>query len=227
MYRLWLKKGNTNDHGPLFDFPFVSIPQTFKLRQEFKDNVRSPFYTEEWFPSFVQMMHSIVKKSKVSMPIVMVALLYVGRLRNSVTLRKDINPLVQSVQIFLISLIIAQKVHSDIRYTNREWAQISGYALEEINRLERYYLYFYLRLNAKFAVSPQQYQQWHGICHSLQAEYEFTFRSYTLDNVDLVPYLMKARRHRPELVEEILKHRGLSMDILPPLYDKVERKVPV
>ena len=218
MYRLWIRKPHSDStNAPPLDFPFVATPAAYtehSLDAGYKRNY--PIGTKSWFPLFVFIMNNVIKKSRVSLPVVMVALLYVGRFRNLVSLSPHTSPSlppppppeIQLSQIFITAIIIAQKVHSDVRYSNAEWARISHFTTASLNEMERHWMFYYLRLNAKFSVTPLQYKQWHAICQSLQVEYEFVFKSKMVPDHFLAAYLGRAKRYRPELVEEILRDRG-------------------
>lgn len=216
MYRLWIRKPHSDStSAPPLDFPFVATPAAYtehSLDAGYKRNY--PIGTKSWFPLFVFIMNNVIKKSRVSLPVVMVALLYVGRFRNLVSLSPHTTPSlppppeIQLSQIFITAIIIAQKVHSDVRYSNAEWARISHFTTGSLNEMERHWMFYYLRLNAKFSVTPLQYKQWQAICQSLQVEYEFVFKSKMVPDHFLAAYLGRARRYRPELVEEILRDRG-------------------
>lgn len=212
LYRLWMKKDESKDSSgatTLLEHNFLPLPPGFIPSAVYHQKVKSPYYTKEWFPTLVQLVENLLGKAKVSLPVVMVALLYIGRLRN-VVITPFISPVEHLYQLLISALIISQKINSDVKYSMKDWASISGYTLEQVIDLERYFLFYYVRLHCRFGISEIQYGSWQHICRSLQLEYEFIFKSYSLTDRDFEHYLARARRHRPELVEDVIAHRELT-----------------
>jgi hypothetical protein len=81
LYRLWIQKSPNlnNPKVTLFEFQFQPLPPGFVLDANRTKEINSPFGTQEWFPNLVQHVYRILKRSRIALPVLMVALLYIGR----------------------------------------------------------------------------------------------------------------------------------------------------
>ena len=214
LYRLWIKKGPNmnNPKVSVFEFQFQPLPESIVIDEKVSKKIKCPYETEDWFPILVQHVHRILKRSRIGLPVLMVALLYIGRLR-SLIITPVIKPVEHITQILISAIMVTQKVHSDMKFSISDWSRITSYAPEQLLTFERYFLFYYTKLYCRFSISPHQFSAWLGIAESLQMEYEYVFRSYDLSLDEFNAYIAKSRRHRPEIVEDMIGVRLMQQSL--------------
>ncbi|KAF8168524.1 cyclin-domain-containing protein [Crassisporium funariophilum] len=88
---------------------------------------------------FMQFMQKLLETTQVSQSVIVLSLHYIHRLKE----RNQCTP-AQSGSEFRIAvtgLMMANKFLDDNTYTNKTWSEVSGIELEEINRMEREFLF--------------------------------------------------------------------------------------
>lgn len=134
-----------------------------------------PGGTESWYPGFFQAVHAVLSRSGCSLPHILIALLYVARLR--AVIPADTNPSESAAfRVFASALILAQKFHSDDRYSNKAWSRITKLPLQELNQMEREFLGM---LSGKLHVRDTEYSRWMDVIRTLGQEHTlFTHSAY-------------------------------------------------
>ncbi|EGF84101.1 hypothetical protein BATDEDRAFT_36449 [Batrachochytrium dendrobatidis JAM81] len=130
------------------------------------NSVVCPQGTRQWYPAFFQAVHTVLSKSGCSLPHILIALLYVARLRQLVP--ANITGEGSEYRVFVSALILAQKFHSDDRYSNRAWAAITKLPLVEINTMEREFL---LSIGNRLHVRDTDYSKWEETIRVLGQEH--------------------------------------------------------
>lgn len=211
LYHLWVKKHpSLNTFPTLFSFSYQPFPENLDYQQDkdFMSRIKSPYSCNDWFPEFVQHVSRILKRSRIEITVLMVSILYIGRLRDHVV-TPSIDPSRDLTQLLIAALIFTQKIHSDVKYSTDDWTRITGYSRDQIILLERDFLYYYIR-SCKFSVTPTQYSSWLGITQSLQDKYSFVFKAYGLSDSDFALYVIRVKKHRPGLLDDIIANRELT-----------------
>ncbi|KAI8905617.1 hypothetical protein EDD86DRAFT_211920, partial [Gorgonomyces haynaldii] len=167
-------------------------------------SVVSPPGTESWYPSFVEAIHKLVSVSGCPLPHIMIALLYVARLRKTVPVEANLQG--TELKVFTCALILAQKTHSDERYSNRAWSNMSGFSLQDINTMEREFLQ---QLNGKLFVKEQEYSKWVQAIQILGQEHALVLKAAQMSQHEFQSLPLNTR---PDLVEEIQDLRKSLME---------------
>ncbi|KAJ3323232.1 hypothetical protein HDV06_001999 [Boothiomyces sp. JEL0866] len=189
MYRLWQNKNS-------------SKPHTSATAQDSSLNhiVCSPG-TEDWYPQFAMKVNKLLRKAKLPTAIIFVSLLYIARLRqavNTVTPREQLSQLLY--QLLVSSLVVAQKQHSDFRYKNSLWAEMSGFSLSALNTLESNFL---KGIHWKLHVTDDQYMQWVKIIQTLGKEHALVLKAVAMPAAELKKLETEKLKARVDLIEEI------------------------
>ncbi|KAH9246134.1 hypothetical protein BASA81_016355 [Batrachochytrium salamandrivorans] len=90
-----------------------------------------------------------------ALPHILISLLYVARLRQMVPVH--ITGEGSEYRVFVSALILAQKFHSDDRYSNKAWSRITKLPLAEINTMEREFL---VSIGYRLHVRDTDYSKW-------------------------------------------------------------------
>ncbi|KAJ3258626.1 hypothetical protein HK103_003415 [Boothiomyces macroporosus] len=153
MHRIW------SSSGPQ---PHSNIKK-IKLEPHF-NNIIAPHGAEDWYPNFVRSVHILMENAKLSLPVVLIALIYIARVRHSI--QKQTNEM--AFPFFVTSVMLAQKVYSDQQYTVKSWAKITGLSPTLLKDLERQFL---LDIDGKLHVKNDQYQKFILAMQSLGKEH--------------------------------------------------------
>nr|KMM71660.1 hypothetical protein CPAG_07963 [Coccidioides posadasii RMSCC 3488] len=134
-----------------------------KLKQ-IEDGASSPYYNlppldPESMPSigFRKWMTTILSTTQVSRNVVLLALLFVYRL-------KKFNPSVRGkrgseFRLMTIALMMGNKFLDDNTYTNKTWAEVSGIAIQEIHVME---VEFLSNVRYNLFVTKEEWEKWHS-----------------------------------------------------------------
>lgn len=117
------------------------------------------------FRSFYRFCLHIQRRTKISPPVVILALLYVSRLRHIIAAKYPSSTPGSPPQMapgservmWIVSLVLANKILDDDRFTNRSWAMVGKINLDELNRFEREALHL---LKFKLYVGEVEYRAW-------------------------------------------------------------------
>eukprot|EP00842_Homolaphlyctis_polyrhiza_P004442 jgi/Hompol1/499/HPOL_002534-RA len=146
----------------------------------------------------------VLAGSGCSLPHVLIALLYIGRLRRIVP--AEVTGEGSEYRVFVAALILAQKYHSDDRYSNKAWAKITKLQLAEVNTIEREFL---SNMGGRLHVRDTDYVKWVEAIRILGMEHSMA--------------LTAANLRRQELLS--MQARGLSGSIPPDEANAVLRRV--
>ncbi|KAH6589791.1 hypothetical protein BASA50_009809 [Batrachochytrium salamandrivorans] len=119
------------------------------------NSVVCPPGTRRWYPAFFEAVHTVLSRSGCSLPHILISLLYVARLRQMVPVH--ITGEGSEYRVFVSALILAQKFHSDDRYSNKAWSRITKLPLAEINTMEREFL---VSIGYRLHVRDTDYSKW-------------------------------------------------------------------
>ncbi|KAK9687332.1 hypothetical protein K7432_014827 [Basidiobolus ranarum] len=89
-------------------------------------------------PAFHGFCYQVLSSSQVSVPVVLLALLYIQRFKNSSPCTKGADS--SEGRLFAVSLMLANKYLDDNAFTNRTWSEVTGIPLQEINIMEKEFL---------------------------------------------------------------------------------------
>ncbi|KAJ3273326.1 hypothetical protein HDV01_004543 [Terramyces sp. JEL0728] len=188
MYRLWQNKNSPK--------PLTSTAQDSSL-----NHIVCSAGTEDWYPQFAMKVNKLLRKAKLPTAIIFVSLLYIARLRqavSTVTPREQLSQLLY--QLLVSSLVVAQKQHSDFRYKNSLWAEMSGFSLSALNTLESNFL---KGIHWKLHVTDDQYLQWVKIIQTLGKEHALVLKAVAMPASELKKLETEKLKSRTDLIEEI------------------------
>ncbi|KAI8586697.1 hypothetical protein BDZ88DRAFT_428272 [Geranomyces variabilis] len=115
----------------------------------------SPPGTSAWYPSFVKAVHNLITRASCTLPHILISLLYVTRLRNAIPSTHTGEG--SEFRVFVSALILAQKYHTDDRFANKTWANMTGLPLRDINTMEREFL---TGVGGRLHVTREDYEKW-------------------------------------------------------------------
>ncbi|CEP19318.1 hypothetical protein [Parasitella parasitica] len=108
---------------------------------------------------------NMIKSTQVSSPCVLVALLYIYKLRTAYpSIRASLG---SEVRLFTTALILANKFLDDNTFTNKTWSEVSSVPLVELNIME---MEFLSALNYKTSVHQAQFFSWAAQCQQWMSE---------------------------------------------------------
>ncbi|KAJ3201530.1 hypothetical protein HK099_002213 [Clydaea vesicula] len=119
------------------------------------------------FNELVFIMHDLLCKTGVGMSCLLLALLYVARLRNATP---DTEPILMGSEfrVFVCALILAQKWLKDDRLSNTYWSRTSTIPTLEINLMERHFL---SKINWNLNSSNEEFEKWKKVVKTLGGEH--------------------------------------------------------
>ncbi|KAK5636964.1 hypothetical protein RRF57_012676 [Xylaria bambusicola] len=111
-------------------------------------------YTEPC-PAYKKWVHSILSTTQVTQNVVLLALLFVYRLKKT-------NPRVHGnpgseYRLLTVALMLGNKFLDDNTYTNKTWAEVSGISVKEIHVME---VEFLSNMRYGLLTSKEQWQEW-------------------------------------------------------------------
>ncbi|KAJ3016041.1 hypothetical protein HKX48_004259 [Thoreauomyces humboldtii] len=128
-------------------------------------------------PSFTAFVSRVVRVSGVPNPILFLALLFIVRLgsgphldlataarprpREESVISCSATGALSLARLFSAALILAQKTQDDNRFTNKTWAELTGFALADLNAMEADFL---ARIAFRLHVSEPEYNAWVQHC---------------------------------------------------------------
>ncbi|TPX56939.1 hypothetical protein SpCBS45565_g08307 [Spizellomyces sp. 'palustris'] len=150
-------------------------------RQQLSSQQQQPsstFDDAQPHPSFLAFVNRIVRMSGVSSDLLFLALLYIIRLRRSTcssSILEPASPTAQSLsthsfeshaalakaRLVTAAIILAQKVTDDNRFTNKTWAELTGFVLADVNQMEADFL---ARVDFRLHVGDGEYAAWVRHC---------------------------------------------------------------
>ncbi|KAI0908629.1 hypothetical protein F4823DRAFT_481804 [Ustulina deusta] len=125
-------------------------------------------YTEPC-PAYKKWVHSILSTTQVTQNVVLLALLFVYRLKKT-------NPRVHGnpgseYRLLTVALMLGNKFLDDNTYTNKTWAEVSGISVKEIHVME---VEFLSNMRYGLLTSKEQWQEW---LHKLACYHEYCERA--------------------------------------------------
>ncbi|RKO98749.1 hypothetical protein CXG81DRAFT_28443 [Caulochytrium protostelioides] len=114
----------------------------------------NPLATPRHYPAFVKQVHRVIQTTGVALPVLLIALLYLGRLRHACP---DAAGEGSEYRLFIVALVLSQKYLDDNRFTNRTWSEVSGIGLRDLNVVE---IDFLVRIEWNMYVAKAEYTQW-------------------------------------------------------------------
>ncbi|KAF7794696.1 hypothetical protein EIP86_005834 [Pleurotus ostreatoroseus] len=113
-------------------------------------------------PEFVRFMQKVLETTQVSQSVIVLSLQYIYRLKER---NRSTNGHAGSeYRVAIAALMMANKFVDDNTYTNKTWSDVSGIALEEINRMEREFLQ---GIDFDLYVDEPSYQTWLNLLKGL------------------------------------------------------------
>ncbi|ORY06612.1 hypothetical protein K493DRAFT_190414, partial [Basidiobolus meristosporus CBS 931.73] len=106
-------------------------------------------------PAFRNFCYQVLSTSQVSVPVILLALVYIQRFKSSspCTMGADSS----EGRLFAVALMLANKFLDDGPFTNRTWSEVTGIPLSEINIMEREFLTI---LSFDLNMSHREFRSW-------------------------------------------------------------------
>lgn len=157
-----------------------------------------PIGTENWYAKFVLQVHSLISQSQSPLPHILISFLLISRLKASIPPDKDLTG--SQMKVFTVALILAQKTHSDMRYSNKAWSKMSGFSLKALNTMEREFLQ---ALDGKLFIKDHEYHTWVTAIQALGKEHALVLRCEQMSDEEY----NKCNIERNDLREQIVNLR--------------------
>lgn len=106
-------------------------------------------------PRFIAFIRDALNTTQVSTSVLILALLYIQRLKRLHTQIKGQDG--SEYRVGVTALVLANKFLDDHTYTNKTWSSISGIALKDLTKLE---IEFWLGLQMRIHVEAKDYEKW-------------------------------------------------------------------
>ncbi|CAL1696819.1 unnamed protein product [Somion occarium] len=149
-------------------------------------------------PAFVRFMQKLLETTQVSQSVIVLSLRYIYRLkeRNRFTHGQGGS----EYRVAVAALMLANKFVDDNTYTNKTWSEVSGIALEELNKMEREFL---MGIDFSLYVDEATYDSWLNLLKGLVMAKEKDSRQWQRSRT-------RGRVARPRLTSSYLSSRGRS-----------------
>ncbi|KAI8918321.1 hypothetical protein DFJ77DRAFT_455139 [Powellomyces hirtus] len=160
VHRIWHRISYQSPPSSVPPSPTTSIPTASFTGTSVSPTINenglvSPPGTAAWYPSFVKAVHNLITRASCTLPHILISLLYVTRLRNAIPSTHTGEG--SEFRVFVSSLILAQKYHTDDRFANKTWANMTGLPLRDINTMEREFL---TGVGGRLHVTREDYEKW-------------------------------------------------------------------
>ncbi|KAJ3160460.1 hypothetical protein HDU86_000794 [Geranomyces michiganensis] len=161
VHRIWHRISYQSPPSSVPASPLAAIPTaTFTGHNTVSPTISdsglvSPPGTSAWYPSFVKAVHNLITRASCTLPHILISLLYVTRLRNAIPSTHTGEG--SEFRVFVSALILAQKYHTDDRFANKTWANMTGLPLRDINTMEREFL---TGVGGRLHVTREDYEKW-------------------------------------------------------------------
>lgn len=159
-------------------------------------DIVSPAGYESIYPKMVQNFLELLRRTDISLSIILCALLYVFRVRQSI--KGNVGKGTQ-YQVLITAIILSQKMNSDERYSNSAWSKVVPYSTEQINNMERQ---FFAQLGNRLFIKKEHYESWTETMQTLGKERNI-IKSALGMSPDELRKLFTTLSKRPDLIEEI------------------------
>ncbi|KAJ3273323.1 hypothetical protein HDV01_004540 [Terramyces sp. JEL0728] len=156
----------------------------------------SPAGYEGIYPKMVQNFLELLRRTDISLSIILCALLYVFRVRQSI--KGSVGHGTQ-YQVLITAIILSQKMNSDERYSNSAWSKVVPYTTEQINNMEKQ---FFGQLGNRLFIKKEHYESWTETMQTLGKERNI-IKSALAMNPEEQQKLFSTLSKRPDLVQEI------------------------
>ncbi|KAJ3252891.1 hypothetical protein HK103_001087 [Boothiomyces macroporosus] len=143
------------------------------------ESIISPPGSEGWFPNFCRNVHILQYEAKFSLPIIVVALIYISRIKQAIPGNPERGVM---FSFFVVALILSRKMYNDNQLTAKWWAQKTRFTTKQLKNMERLFLE---RLGDRLYVSGEEYQQWLNALQILKRDHQFLKSSKQLDRAHL------------------------------------------
>lgn len=125
----------------------------------------SSFTTTGRSTSFRLFCQNIIKSTQISSPCILVALLYIYKLRFAYpSIRGSMG---SEIRLFTTALILANKFLDDNTFTNKTWSEVSSVPLNELNIME---MEFLSALHYKTCIHQAQFFSWTAQCQQWMSQ---------------------------------------------------------
>ncbi|CAO3624786.1 unnamed protein product, partial [Mucor fragilis] len=125
----------------------------------------SSFATTGRSTSFRLFCQNIIKSTQISSPCILVALLYIYKLRFAYpSIRGSMG---SEIRLFTTALILANKFLDDNTFTNKTWSEVSSVPLNELNIME---MEFLSALHYKTCIHQAQFFSWTAQCQQWMSQ---------------------------------------------------------
>jgi hypothetical protein len=202
LYKLWYGLPRRFSHNQYVPF-MVKTNAPEKRGDATLFNVVSPLDCEAWYPNLVARLYDFLKRGEFDVPLILMALLYVGRLRHLIK-ANDQDPEIALFHLFVGSIIVTQKCMSDYRYSCSMWSVMTGYAADDIRYIERFYL---ASIRWKLYTTEEQYSKWVGIIHTLAKEHKIVLKAVGTPDKHLNSFIGRYLGDREDLIAEVKQLR--------------------
>ncbi|KAJ3323228.1 hypothetical protein HDV06_001995 [Boothiomyces sp. JEL0866] len=169
----------------------------------------SPAGYEDVYPKMVQNFLELLRRTDISLSIILCALLYVFRVRQSI--KGNVGKGTQ-YQVLITAIILSQKMNSDERYSNSAWSKVVPYTTEQINNMERQ---FFAQLGNRLFIKKEHYESWTETMQTLGKERNIVKSALAMPP-DEQQKLYATLHKRPDLIQEIqwiIQNRKLKNSI--------------
>lgn len=151
-------------------YPILSCSNTTQLSEFVAQMVPkiwtgSSFTTTNRSNTFRLFCQNIIKSTQISSPCILVALLYIYKLRFAYpSIRGSMG---SEVRLFTTALILANKFLDDNTFTNKTWSEVSSVPLNELNIME---MEFLSALHYKTCIHHAQFFSWAAQCQQWMSQ---------------------------------------------------------
>ncbi|KAI0078529.1 hypothetical protein K474DRAFT_1660340 [Panus rudis PR-1116 ss-1] len=113
-------------------------------------------------PAFVRFMQKLLETTQVSQSVIVLSLRYIYRLKERN--RYTHGSAGSEYRVAVAALMLANKFVDDNTYTNKTWSEVSGIALDELNKMEREFL---MGIDFSLYVDEATYDSWLNLLQGL------------------------------------------------------------
>ena len=194
VYRLWyLSNGKRTGSTRIYN-----IKEPDWVHATPVERIPAPLNCEEWYHQYVNQVYHFLNKGDFEASVVLIALLYVARMRFAGQLTNASPPAVL-YQLLTGAMMAAQKTNSDIRYTLKGWVAISGFDFEDVKLTESCFLE---ALGWDLYVTVEQYENWISTLYKLAHEHRMIIKSSGLTDEEFGEFAKRHMMQRVDVIKE-------------------------
>ncbi|KAJ3091914.1 hypothetical protein HK102_012586 [Quaeritorhiza haematococci] len=165
---------DTQDMHLLADFIAYSVVRIWK-GEECTATIYTSSTANKTFLHLVQRIYRVIRITRVSLPCLLIALMYLDRLAKVITPDANGSRSGSEYRLFCSSLILSQKYLDDNRYTNKTWSDVTGIPLVDLNVMESEYL---ARIQFSLYMTKSQYTQWLKQVQTVAADHSYARQTF-------------------------------------------------